>query len=239
VIGCLLAVSPLGTIWRPALWALVLALVAGAATIALAARAASTASFPGVHARIVVLKLRGLTALLILLQPAARLLGRLSFGLSPWRGWTALTRSVPWPRHIAVWSERWQTTDAWLMSVERSLRDGGGVRAGGVFDDWDLEVRIGMWAAARLRMAIEEHGAGRQMVRFRIWPKMTGVVPGLASVLAALSAAALWDGAPVASALFAVASAVVCWTMVRGCSVAMARLLQALPDNGPCAREGT
>ena len=36
-----------------------------------------------------------------------------------------------------------------------------------------LLVRGGMLAAARLRMVMEEHGAGRQLLRFRLWPRFS------------------------------------------------------------------
>ena len=34
------------------------------------------------------------------------------------------------------------------------------------FDLWDLEIRGGLFGAVRSRMAIEEHGGGKQLVRF-------------------------------------------------------------------------
>jgi len=69
------------------------------------------------------------------------------------------------------------------------------VRTGGDYDEWDLELRGGLLGAARTLMAIEEHGSGRQMVRFRVWPKLslTGVVLGALCVL--LASGAALDGA--------------------------------------------
>lgn len=48
--------------------------------------------------------------------------------------------------------------------------------------------------AARLRMATEEHGAGRQQLRFRVWPRPGRGVVLLAVLLATVAAAALNEG---------------------------------------------
>src|SRR5207247_1896737 len=47
---------------------------------------------------------------------------------------------------------------------------GAGVRLGGDYDRWDLEVSGGPLASARLLMAVEDHGGGSQFVRFRWRP---------------------------------------------------------------------
>jgi hypothetical protein len=78
----------------------------------------------------------------------------------------------------------------WLEEVRSSIReDRGLVLSGGDFDRWDLEVRSGL-AAARLLMAVEEHGQGSQMVRFRVWPRWSpgGLVLILLATLLALAA---------------------------------------------------
>lgn len=52
--------------------------------------------------------------------------------------------------------------------MEAALRVEGAVAPReGDCDRWDLEARGGLLGAAHLRMAIEEHGAGKQ-VRFRV-----------------------------------------------------------------------
>ena len=42
---------------------------------------------------------------------------------------------------------------------------------GGDIDRWDIQVRLGPLGSARLRVAVEEHGQGRQLVRYRVWPR--------------------------------------------------------------------
>ena len=51
----------------------------------------------------------------------------------------------------------------------------------------------GIFGAARALMAVEEHGAGRQLVRFRIWPKFSSAGIALILLFALLSAAAALD----------------------------------------------
>ena len=118
------------------------------------------------------MKLWSLTAFLHLLQPLARLRGRLRFGLTPWRrrGWHGLV--FPWPRTMTLWSEQWRAPEEWLRALEEHVKeDGGVILRGGDYDRWDLAVRGGLLGNARLLMAVEEHGGGKQLARFRTWPK--------------------------------------------------------------------
>ena len=65
-----------------------------------------------------------------------------------------------------------------------------GARLGGNYDGWDMEVRAGRLSAVRILLTIEEHGQGRQMVRFRAYPRVppTIVVPLVALMLGAVLA---------------------------------------------------
>lgn len=113
----------------------------------------------------------GVLAWLVLTQPLARLSGRLGAGLTPWRGQGTLRLDAGLPRTVSVWWERGASTGAWLRELEGALQNAGAaVSRGGPFDRWDLRVRVGALGAARVRMAIEEHGHGRQLVRYRIAP---------------------------------------------------------------------
>src|SRR5207244_12714664 len=55
------------------------------------------------------------------------------------------------------------------------------------------EVRCGFLGAARLRMAIEEHGGGKQLVRFRAWPRVSSAGPTLSLLFFTLSGWAAYD----------------------------------------------
>ena len=66
---------------------------------------------------------------------------------------------------------------------------------GGECDSWDLEVRGGFLGGARLLCAVEEHGAGCQTVRYRLWPHVSCVSLVLGVALGLLAVAAGFDGA--------------------------------------------
>jgi O-antigen biosynthesis protein len=114
---------------------------------------------------------RAMIFVLHALQPMARLWGRLSFGLTPWRRRGNMSFVFPARRSLWRWDETWRSTEDRLADLEAALRDYGAIVArGGNFDRWDLEVRGGVLGTVRLLMTIEEHGQGRQLVRLRLWP---------------------------------------------------------------------
>jgi ABC-type nitrate/sulfonate/bicarbonate transport system ATPase subunit len=95
---------------------------------------------------------------------------------------------LPRRRVRTVWSETWAAVEDRLEQLETRLRNAGlRVGRGGDFDRWDLDVRGGALAGARVQMAVEEHGGGRQQLRFRVVPRTT---PGCLLVLALIGAAA-------------------------------------------------
>ena len=55
---------------------------------------------------------------------------------------------------------------------------------GGDTDRWDIQVRLGPLGSARLRVAVEEHGQGRQLVRYRVWPRWSRALPPIVALLA-------------------------------------------------------
>ena len=65
------------------------------------------------------------------------------------------------------------------------------MKRGGNFDRWDLEVRCGLLSCVRLLLTIEEHGAGKQLIRLRVKPHVypsTGVSLILIAILSAIAA---------------------------------------------------
>jgi GT2 family glycosyltransferase len=179
------------------------ALIAGVAGACAAVRAASADARRGLRGRVEGWCRSVVTAWLHVVQPAARLYGRLSEEVTAAR--RCAWRAFVWPRPLrfAHWSEGWRPPEAWLGALEAELCDLDlPVLRGGAFDDWDLEVRWGRQAAVRLRMAVEEHGRGKQMVRFRAWPVRP---PRLAAALLLLGGLAVAAGVggtwPAAAAL--------------------------------------
>jgi GT2 family glycosyltransferase len=173
-------------------------------------------------------RLVALTALLHLMQPAARLVGRLTNGLAPWRRNPGIGIVLPLRRARTRWHEEWLHPADRVRSIEdRIKRAGGRVVRGGPYDRWDLEVQGGVGGAARLLVVVEEHGRGRQLVRCRVWPRAVGFFPWLALILAAMVGVALtartWTGAALAGGLLAV----VVVTVLAECGHAVAAGLDA------------
>src|SRR4029453_14316975 len=138
------------------------------------------------------------TTYLHLLQPLARLIGRRSLGLTPWRQRSRSERGFAWPhdRKLAIWTENGQTPQRWLEALELNLQTMGAVVArGGDYDDWDLEVWTGTLGFIRLITAIEEHGGGKQMVRFQIYPAVTRGRLAVPILLGSIAMAAAMAGA--------------------------------------------
>ncbi len=204
-LGCL---SMLASLWRPLLCAVPLFAVAALASLTQAGLSVTRTSFtsapPFTTDRF---KQGGLTALLYVLQPVARLWGRLRHGLTPWR-WRGVPCFVlPRRRSLAIWSERWQDSAERLQSLEAAIRGLGALLVrGGECDRWDLEVRGGILGGVRVLAAVEDHGAGRQLVRLRSWPKCSVAGIGASVLLAGLATAAAVDGAWVVTAILAAAA---------------------------------
>jgi ABC-type multidrug transport system fused ATPase/permease subunit/GT2 family glycosyltransferase len=198
VTGLLLLISLFGLLWPPLLLALPLLALAVAAPLIQAGLGAARATFPGPQRHLSLARLlvpRALTFLLYLIQPLARLTGRLSRGLSPWRNpsTTAPLLAPFWPTTMLTWRENWQSTDNWLEAVEAQIKGAGGaVERGGNYDRWDLLARGGLLASGRLRMGLEDHSGGRQLARFRMWAALR---PGLILFLFIFAGAALYAGA--------------------------------------------
>jgi GT2 family glycosyltransferase len=228
VMGGLAALTAMGALWPPLLLAAPMLLLAVVASAAQALRGAAAARLPGCG-RIQRLGRRGLVAFLHLLQPLARLRGRLQAGLTPWRASTTAGWALPWRRCEGFWSERWQPQETWVRAIEAALLERGAVVVrGGDFDRFDLEVRGGMSGAARLLVAVEEHGAGRQIVRVRSWPRLPGWGLGVTLPSAALAAGAALGGAHAAAAVFAAVALLSALRTLRECAGAAAAVKAAV-----------
>ena len=115
--------------------------------------------------------MRWMTGIFFLVQPLARLYGRIGYSLTRLRWQDYFRVIVPWGKSFSRWFEKWQSPETHLGALEQSLhQDGALVLRGGNFDRWDLEVRGGLLGSARLLMGIEEFGGGKQLVRYRVWP---------------------------------------------------------------------
>ena len=113
----------------------------------------------------------------------------------------------------AIWSEGWREPEAWVRHLRDAIsREGTRVADGGPYDRWDFEVSGGALATARVLIAVEDHGAGRQYVRIGVWPKGSGVSLAVIAVLASVAGAA---GTNAAWATVGVFSGAVALVIVR------------------------
>lgn len=231
VIGALGALSALGVLWRPLLLTLPVLVLALGASITQACLCATRAPFPPVGSLVSRLKLRALTAILHLLQPLARMRGRLRRGLTPWKRRGIRAGILPWPRTVAHWNEDWQSATDRLVAIETALITHGAlVQRGGAYDRWDLEVRDGPLGATRMRLVVEEHGAGRQLARLRIWPRCSTGGLALIGVFALLSGWAAADHAWTASTVLGTVALLLAVRAVSECAVAMATVVGVVAD---------
>jgi GT2 family glycosyltransferase len=230
VIAALAGLSLLGLNWMPLLLAVPLLVVAvflpvlhaGLCGLRMSVRESG-------RTRTEILKIRGLTAALHLLQPLARLIGRARLGLTPWRKCfvSGISLPWPWPRTFTAHSEKWQDPLSWLESLESSIKGlRNVVRRGGDFDRWDLELRGGLLGCVRLLMAVEEHGGGKQFVRFRTWPRCSAVGVVLPLFFAILSACAALSQAWIACAVLNVVAFLFMMLIYKECASAMATVLR-------------
>jgi O-antigen biosynthesis protein len=227
------ALSVLGVDWSPLILFLPLFFLTLGASLLQAGLSAAHAPFASTLAPPTArLKLGAITGLLHLLQPLARLSGRLSYVGAPRQKRVASGLSLPRPRASTVWSELWRVPGEWLRSVEVALQKAGAVSLrGGDYDRWDIEVRGGMLGSARTLMAIEEHGGGKQLVRFRTWPRCSSAGVVVIALFALLSGGAALDRAWVASALLGAVAATLTLRMLWECSVATTAVLNVVDDS--------
>lgn len=229
MLALLCAATLLGVAWPPLLWCALL-FAAGLALTLLDAgfRAARGTYAVPPQARIERARRVVVTALLHVLHPIARLVGRLDLGVSPLR---QSSGPLGWPvrTELAVWSARWQSPETWLSALERSL--GPGLAAGHRGDDfarWDLEVRGGLFGISRLLVGVEEHGAGRQLIRCRVWPRLSALGAAVPACTLALAVLAATHQAWVAAGILAGLGGWSAWRAGRAMAVSVGRMLRAV-----------
>jgi O-antigen biosynthesis protein len=236
IILALSGLALIGLLWPPLLIAVPLVALAVAGAVAHAARSAWSVRFPSLpRSRRSQLKRRLLTMALHLLQPAARLYGRLHEGLTPWRRPVA-ELALPIRRELTFWSEQWEAPEQRLRAVETALQAQRAVTLrGGDFDAWDIEVRGGVLGGVRLLSTVEEHGAGRQLMRVRVAPRVAphavALVPlfGVPALAASINLSLPAQHSSLAAA--AVLGAIAVGFGVRivfECAIAMGAVVQAM-----------
>jgi GT2 family glycosyltransferase len=236
VLLALATLSLAGIWWSPLLVAVPLLALAVLVSLLPGTRAAARSSFmyEGLSRRRR-FGMWALTTLLYAAQPLARMRGRAR--PPAWRKVTARV-AMPWPRTIQAWSEEWRSAEDRLADVERSLRqDGVPVFTSCAFGRWDLHARGGLLGSARLRLGLEEHGGGRQMIRFRIVPAVPAAAGASVAVVCLAAAAAEYVGAWGASAVLILAALSLTFFVLRGCALAVGAFVHHIAPRADTAPE--
>jgi GT2 family glycosyltransferase len=229
ITATLAAMAGLSVAYAPLRLAVPLLGVAVLPPLAQAVLSAARVSFPDAPHGAARLRRCLLTAALHLLQPVARLRGRLRAGLTPWRRRAAFGRAALWPVSASVWRARWEPQDQLLRALEARLRaEGACALRGEEHDTWDLEVRGGILGAARLVMGAEDHPGGKQLIRVRWWPEIPERGPLLTLSLAGLTAAAIHAHAWPGAVLLALGAILPALHIVEQCMAAMATIRAAV-----------
>jgi len=210
----------LGFLWRPLLWMwLIFALCTCTIVAQAVISAVKNVSLSREQKRN--WKYTGLIILLHLIQPVARLIGRIKYGLTPWR-----TRGVKanlkqhtflGPITIALWSEgAWKSNEMWLEEIEKNIIGlKASVKRGGNFDTWDLKIRNGLFCTAKGLLTIEEHGTNKQYVKFRCWVNYSVSGALLIVLFAILAANAFIDLSWIVMTIFSVFTTVLLFKYIE------------------------
>jgi glycosyltransferase involved in cell wall biosynthesis len=190
--------SVMGALWSSLLWAVPLLIFCVGVLILQATLSAyrNTSLPPAAKNKF---KYRMVITMLHVVQPMARLYGRIKFGLTPWRKRKGSDVHVIMPlrsKEFRHWSEKWYGAEEWLMEIEKNMIGlKTRVKRGGDFDSYDFQTRNGVFAVNRSLLTIEEHGAGKQLIRMKAWtrPSKTFLISFL--TLLALSATGFITGA--------------------------------------------
>jgi GT2 family glycosyltransferase len=236
VISLLGVVSLLGLLWPPLLWTLVLF----AASLALVVVQAVISAYK--NTSLPAERRKPLYYLLIvalhIIQPVARLYGRLKHGLTPWRKrGNKLSRQFLFafnPRVFTYWCETWRPIEEWLSAIEQNLiKANTRVKRGGDFDRWDLQLRNGMISINRALLTIEEHGAGKQFVRLKTWCKPSRTSLTLFIAATGLSMAAGLYGTVFVSLILAAFSLMVAAEYILDTAILLHKLNAAFKEAAP------
>ncbi|MBV9646354.1 MAG: glycosyltransferase [Candidatus Eremiobacteraeota bacterium] len=230
VIAGFAALTALGVLWTPMYLAAVPLVVAVASLFLQAGISARRTRLPAPpRSTLERLRLYGISVLLHLVHPLARLWGRMEYGLTLWRKRVKLHPRLIAGARYRLWSSTWRASEAWVQALEeRMLERRVATTRGGPYDDFDLEVGAGEFGAARALAAVEEHGAGAQLVRVRVWPRYRAAAVVLATGLFAASIGAGFAHAAAASVVLAMLGAAVVLRSAQEGTTAMASFASAV-----------
>jgi GT2 family glycosyltransferase len=233
-------VTMLGISWTPLLWLTPLLIAGVGLTLVQAIRASLRATFDSKpNSKLGYAGLRLLVAWLHLVQPAARLFGRVQHGMGPW-SWKGITHILPLPTIVSLWTTRWQPIESRLSALASILNGAGTpIIRGGDFDRWDLSILGGLFGTIRVIAMVEEHGKGKQLCRFRTWPKPPNSVIAIFVAIMIAAGLAAANHAATPAGFLALAGCTIGLLIYRDCAHAMSQWRDAVDgylrrDNSLC-----
>jgi cellulose synthase/poly-beta-1,6-N-acetylglucosamine synthase-like glycosyltransferase/sugar lactone lactonase YvrE len=139
------------------------------------------------------------------------------------------------------WSETWTNTERFLVELTDWLRRSRAVRLVEIDDGWshdhDISVLVGRWAWLDIRAVVEEHAAGRALLRVNMYLRPTSVGSaaafGFAAALLAASSAGLalrWPLAGVIAAIVSIAVAAYAGWRAAQTTAIVQRAVRAVAD---------
>ena len=230
VMGALALLTVLGLSWTPLAVVAPLLLWSVATPVFQAIASARRARFSDpARSRVKRWGMHAMVALLHLIQPLARLRGRLRHGLTFLRKRGPDGIALPVPRRFPILVTRWIAPEVRLKALQAALQDTGAVVLhGGDYDRWDLEVRGGIFGSARMLMATEDCGSGTQLVRVHSWPWCHRVIGITCAATTGLAIAAMMSEAYVAAPVLGFFAAFVATRLVKDCGGSMRAMRDAL-----------
>jgi glycosyltransferase involved in cell wall biosynthesis len=225
--AALALLSLLGVFWRPMLLFLAMLVLGVGYPILRACLKARQAQFRSAG-RFERFRLRALTAFLHVLQPVARLWGRLQHGLTPWKRRGNVRPVFPHTRQLAVWTETWVDPDERRMRLEQKIIDMGfRVWRGNSYERWDFEIIGGLLGSARVLMAVENHGSGRQYVRVASSPRYSRLALSLGFMGVLIAAGAAASGNSVVAFVLAAGAALLWFATILETGRSQAAIISA------------
>jgi len=170
---------------------------------------------------------RAVVSLLFLLQPAARLCGRLTAGLTPWHCRCAKGFALPYPRVLCFSCEDRLDHDDARRMLGRAFRGHHLplVRGGSEFE-WDWQIDGGLFGGVRCLTNV----TGTE-ISTRAWPYVGTASWALLALFVSAIAAAGADGVGPLALGFAIPIGIVALLVLRQTGGAMAALLTAVRDD--------
>jgi GT2 family glycosyltransferase len=232
LVGALAVLAVLSVLWPPLLYSLPLLLMAVGAPLGQAVVSAYAAVFTTAPlSRLMRLKCRFTTAFLYLIQPIARLYGRLSHSFTRWRGHPRL--DLLWPRTLSLWHETWRDHTDHLQFLETVLGDAAFfVQPGSTRDRWELEVRGGLFGKVRTRLTIAAPEADQPLIRVRAWPMGSSYSLALCLLFALLCVGAILDQAYVPAVILGGVALTITYRRLQESAWAMSSLLEGFKRLG-------